>query len=36
MNSRLSKSVMVDRVLVDCIAFALIIIPLTTTFTALA
>ena len=36
MNSRLSKSVMVDRVLVDCIAYALIIFSLSTTFTALA
>lgn len=36
MNSRLSKSVMVDRVMVDCMAYALIIMSLTTTFTALA
>ena len=36
MNSRLSKSVKVDGVMVDCMAYALIIFSLTTTFTALA
>ena len=36
MNSRLSKTVKVDWVLVDFIAIALIIFPLATTFTALA
>ena len=36
MNSRLSKTVKVDSVMVDCMAYALIIMSLATTFTALA